>query len=291
MPSFTHSVFVSALLALAGLTIATIDSGVGAQGANLQVLFYGYVDARPRAAAGIIQGDRLVDLADAPLLPRGAELSPDGRLIAFDTCRGADRGLTIARIDGSEERRLVELGGDSCVDIRWSRDGTRLSYGSPLDRRLHIVDLGSGVDMPLQNTTPSYGWHTWSPAGDMMVYEVGKGGSRRLDLIDVKALRTRELVGKNQFGACEVWAPDWSPTSDRVVFTTCKRELYVINVDGTGLARLAESAYAPRWAPDGTSIYFLNGTRLMRVSANGGSLRQVGVSPYYGAPFSIGATQ
>ena len=279
------------LLALVILAAGTIDSGVRAQGAKLRVLFYGYVEAQPRVSFGIIEGDRVLDVADVPFLRHGAEISPDGRLIAFDTCRKGDRGLHIARIDGSDERRLVDLDGDSCVDIRWSRDGTRLSYGSPLDRRLHIVELASGVDIPLQSTSPAYGWHTWSPAGDVIAYEVGRGGSRRIDVIDVATSRTRELIGKKQFGACEVWAPDWSPTSDRIVFTTCKRELYVVNGDGTGLTRLAESAYAPRWAPDGTSIYFLTGYRLMRVSASGGAAQRLGVSPYYGGPFSIGPVQ
>ena len=276
------------LLVIVCLAVTTIDSGVRAQSSNLRVLFYGYVDTKPRAAVGIVQGDRLIDVADAPFLPRGAELSPDGTTVAFDTCRSADRGLHIAGIDGKGERRLVDLDGDSCVDIRWSRDGQRLSYGSPLDRRLHIIDLDSGVDFPLRDTTPAYSWHTWSPAGDMIAYDVGRGGSRRIDVIDIKTLRTRELVGKRQFGACEVWAPDWSPTNDRLVFTTCKRELYVVAVDGTGLSRLAESAYAPRWAPDGASIYFLTGNRLMRVDASGGAAQLLGVSPYYGGPFSIG---
>jgi Tol biopolymer transport system component len=278
-------------LTLVFLAVGTIDSAVRAQTSKLRILFYGYVETKPRVASGIIEGDRLVDVADAPFPWRGAEISPDGQLVAFDTCRKADRGLNIARIDGSDERRLVDLDGDSCVDIRWSRDGARLSYGSPIDRRLHIVELGSGVDIPLQYTSPAYGWHAWSPAGDAIAYEVGRGGSRRIDIIDVSTSRTRELVGKKQFGDCEVWAPDWSPTNDRIVFTTCKRELYVVSVDGTGLARLAGSAYAPRWAPDGTSVYFLMGNRLMHVSASGGAAQRLGVSPYYGGPFSIGPAQ
>ena len=267
---------------------AAIDSGLRAQNPRLRVLFYGYVETKPRVAFGIVDGNQLVDVADAPGLRRGGELSPDGRLIAFDACRKTDRGLYIARLDGSEERRLLDLDGDYCVDIRWSRDGTRLSYGNPLDRQLHIVDLATGVDTPLQFTSPANSWHTWSRGGDAIAYEVGKGGHRRIDVIDVSTWRTRELIGKKQFGECEVWAPDWSPVSDRIAFTTCKRELYAVNADGTGLTRLGDSAYAPRWAPDGASIFFLNGYRLMRVAADGGRAQQVGMSPYYGGPFSIG---
>jgi Tol biopolymer transport system component len=289
MSNRSHRItFLLALLVLAG---AALDSGVCAQGSKLRVLFYGYVETKPRLAFGIIDGNRVSDVEDVAFLRHGAEISPDGSLIAFDTCRKGDRGLNVARIDGSDERRLVDLDGDSCVNIRWSRDGTRLSYGSPLDRQLHVVDVSSGVDTPLPYTSPAYGFHTWSPAGDAIAYEMGRGGSRRIDIVDVATWKTRELIGKKQFGACEVWAPDWSPVSDRIVFTSCKRELYAVNVDGTGLSLLAESAYAPRWTPDGSSILFLVGHRLMRVSASGGPARPLGVSPYYGGPFSIGPAQ
>ena len=276
---------VHAMLAVAAINAS---SGVSAQSARLRVLFSGYVETRPRVAFGIIDGGQLVNVADVTFLRHHAEISPDGTLIAFDTCLKSDRALKIARIDGSDERRLVELAGDSCVDIRWSRDGARLSYGSPLDRQLHIVDVVSAMDTPLQYTSPAYGWHTWSPAGNAIAYEVGRGGTRRLAVIDAATWKTRELIGKTQFGNCEVWAPDWAPGSDRIVFTTCKRELYVINADGTGLSQLAESAYAPRWSPDGTAILFLSGYRLMRVPASGGRAERLGVSPYFGGPFSIG---
>ena len=275
-------------LLLTALVVATVDAGLGAQ-ASLRVLFSGYVETRPQVAFGIISGDRM-DVVDAPL-PRYGELSPDGTMVAFDTCRKTDRRLVVMRIDGSGERSLTNLGGDWCVDARWSRDGTRLSYASPLDRQLHIVDVSDGTDIPLQQSGAVSGWHTWSPNGDRIAYEVGRGGSRRIDVIDVGSRRTRELVGMKQFGACETWAPDWSPVSDRIVFTTCKKELYAIDGDGTNLSFLAESAYAPRWAPDGASIFFLTGYRLMRVASSGGPTRQVGLSPYYGGPFSMGALQ
>jgi Tol biopolymer transport system component len=282
---------VPLVLALLLVASAALDFDLRAQGARLRVLFYGYVETKPRVAIGILDGNRVSDVTDVTFLRHGAEISPDGTLIAFDTCRKGDRSLHIARIDGSEERRVVELDGDSCVSVRWSRDGTRLLYDSSHDRLLHIVDLGSGVDTPLPYTGPIAGWASWSPAGDAIAYHVGKGGNRRIDVVDVATWKTRELIGKKQFGACEVWAPDWSPVGDRIAFTSCKRELYVVNVDGTGLSLLARSAYAPRWAPDGQSIFFLAGSSLMRIAASGGPVRPLGVSPYYGGPFSIGPAQ
>lgn len=275
-------------LALA-LVIATgpmLSPSAQEKNSTLRVLFFGYVDAAPRAAFGFIDGNRLVEVKDVTFRHL-AEISPDGTQLAFDTCRKADRSLNVARIDGTDERRLFDLGGDGCVDIRWSRDSRHLSFVDPLDWRLHIVDVARGLDLPLQHAGIA-GWHAWSPAGDAIAFEVGRGGSRQIDVIDIATSQTRQLVGKQQFGACEVWAPDWSPTSERIVFTTCTRQLYVINVDGSQLLRLAESAYAPRWAPDGLSIYFLSGSRLMRVGPTGGRIEQLGVSPYHGGPFSIG---
>ena len=268
------------------LACVAVDSSLRAQGSQLRVLFHGYVETKPRTAVGIIDGNRVSHVVDVALSRHGGEISPNGTLIAFDTCNKTNRGLKVIRIDGSEERRLTDLDGESCVDIRWSRDSTRLSYGSTLEGQLHIIDLSTGVDIPLPYTNP--GWHAWSPAGDAIAYQMGWGGSRAIHVIDLATLRRREVVGKKLFGACEVWAPDWSPVSDRLVFTSCKRELYVVNVDGTGLSLVAVSAYAPRWAPDGATILFLRGNRLMRVSASGGPARQLGVSPYYGGPFSIG---
>ena len=60
-------------------------------------------------------------------------------------------------------------------------------------------------------------------------------------------------------------APTWSPDGRQIAFTgTYKRAgaaIYVVNVDGTGLARLTSPRpkiedVAPAWSPDGTQIVF-----------------------------------
>ena len=81
MPTTIMLSFTRLVLAFVILALGTIDSGVRAQGSRLRVLFYGYVETKPRVAFGIMEGERLLDLADAPFLRRGAEISPDGRLV------------------------------------------------------------------------------------------------------------------------------------------------------------------------------------------------------------------
>jgi Tol biopolymer transport system component len=177
------------------------------------------------------------------------------------------------------------------VTVRWSADATKVSYAGAYDFVVHVIDLATGVDTVLPDTGFAPGWHSWSPRGDAIAYENGRGGSRRIDIVDLASGRTGPLAGPTQFSGCEVWAPDWSPAGDRIAFTSCDRKLYVINADGTGLRAVAVSAYAPRWSIDGTWLLFLTGSTLRRVPADGGRIQSLGQLAYYGGPFSLGAAQ
>jgi Tol biopolymer transport system component len=279
---------VAVVAIIVTVSIATSTPLVrGADDARMRVVFYGYVDRQARNGTAVIDGARLTNVMDLPFLRAGAEISPDGTRIAFDTCGHADRGIYVAQLDGRHMRRVVSLSDEPCVAIRWSRDGTRLSYSSLIDLQLHVVHLDTGVQTPLPETSWA-GWHSWSPTGDAIVYQTGRGGSRRIDIIDLATSSPRSVVGPAQFGACEVWGPDWSPAADRIAFTSCDDKLYIVNTDGTGLRLVAPSAYAPRWSIDGKSLLFLSGRLLLRVPADGGGVQEVGALPYSGGPFSVG---
>jgi dipeptidyl aminopeptidase/acylaminoacyl peptidase len=263
----------------------------GAADARMRIVFHGYVDRQARSATAVIEGSRLTNMVDLSFLRAGGEISPDGNRIAFDTCARADREIRIAQLDGRHDRKVVPLRHDEpCVAIRWSPDATRLSYASVVDLQLHVVQLDTGVDTPRPETSWA-GWHSWSPRGDAIVYQTGRGASRRIDIVDLATASPRSLVGPPQFGACEVWAPDWSPAGDRIAFTSCDGKLYTVKVDGTGLRPVAVSAYAPRWSVDGKSLLFLTGGVLMHVAADGEGLQQIGTLPYRGGPFSVGPIQ
>jgi Tol biopolymer transport system component len=286
----SRTVAAVAVIATVALAASTIRVRAADDG-RIRVVFYGFADGQPRNGTAVIEGSRLTNVTDLPFLRAGGEISPDGRHIAFDTCARADRGIRVAQLDGQDNRLVVGLHPDEpCRALRWSPDATRLSYASVVDLQLHVVQLDTGVDTPLP--AASWGsWHSWSPAGDAIVYGTGPGGSRRIDIIDLATSSPRSLVGPAQFGACEVWAPDWSPAGDRIAFTSCDQRLYIVHADGTGLRRVAASAYAPRWSVDGKSLLFLSGRRLMRVPADGKGVQKVGTLPYYGGPFSVGPIQ
>jgi len=293
-----YRALIAALLACATLLLLILAGSVArAAGGSMRILFHGYVDHQGRTAVGLLGPEGISDVHDVPL-PDGGDLSPDGREVAFDTCRRSDRAIAIVTIDTMLSRVVRPVSGESCATVRWSRDGTKLSYTGAHDLVLHTIDLTTDADTLLPNTFLTAGFHSWSPTGDAIVYAPGRGGSRRIDIIDLRTWETRHIVGSEQFGTCEVWAPEWSPIDRRIAFTTCDGRLFVVNSDGSSLIQFPNvtSAYAPRWSLDSRYIFFrstgaaMHGD-LMRIPAAGGAVNAIGRLPYVGGAFALGPAE
>lgn len=79
-----------------------------------------------------------------------------------------------------------------------------------------------------------------------------------------------------------VYDPVWSPDADRIAFFSSPTlddpsDLYVMNVDGSGLQQLTDSVsddYSPAWSPDGTQLVYVSenevATNLFIIDIEGG---------------------
>ena len=281
---------------------------------DLLLVFHGYPQIGvPRSASAIITDEGLSNLHDVTFLRIGGELSPDGRLIAYDNCTGSNHGIDVAEPNGSKATRVMPLSDSQCVDIRWSPDSTKLSYASGRNHALHVIDLAGKREEVIANTDGA-GWHWWSPSGSEIVYERGTGKTGRLLYVTDLRGNYRQLTFARDFQPCE-WAfnlvdtsaPTWSPKGDKIAFTHCGA-LFIISSTGKELRQLTSTGYAsqtsalpitpvysPRWAPDGRWIMFIGqvfvrsgeGAVLKRISSDDNKVVNIGTLPYPGAPFSI----
>jgi Tol biopolymer transport system component len=207
----------------------------------------------------------------------------------------------------------MPLSDSECVDIRWSPDGTKLSYASGRNHALHVIDLAGKREEVIANTDGA-GWHWWSPSGNEIVYQRGTGKTGRLLYVTDLRGNNRQLTFARDFQPCkwwfkviDTWAPTWSPNGDKIAFTQCGA-LFVISPYGKDLRQLTSTgdasqtsilpitpAYSPRWSPDGRWIIFIGqvlvrsgeGAVLKRMSPDHSEVVTIGTLPYPGAPFSI----
>lgn len=217
--------------------------------------------------------------------------SPDGSQLAFGAPKigfpGINGFVGVVNADGSEERQLGE--GDS---IRWSPDGTRLSFTEVDDVTadpIHqfVVDVASG-----EITDLGEGYDARWLDDDRLVFALNEfeadGAVTTMTYVLTLSTGEREPVGENvsvypspdgsmvllveegvvsvapadDFSAAEeiasgsdpVWSPDGTRAAVNYDFDEQARPIYaVVDLDGATV-QSGIAGYRPSWSPEGTRI-------------------------------------
>ena len=162
-----------------------------------------------------------------------ADVSPDGSMIAYSTCRypndsphaeddpryGFGYEIAAIGIDGTMRRRLTANWEFFDSHPAWSPDGTRIAF----------------IRSPTR-----YGDFEWSRA---RIYTMSADGSGITDVMgDVKA-------------GLSLIPPEWSPDGGRLAFVAGGR-LHTVRSDGLVLREIARTTTVPSWSPDGEELAF-----------------------------------
>ncbi len=192
-----------------------------------------------------IDGSGLKRLTDNPEYDAEAIVSPDGKKIVFTSKRNGDLDIYIMNSDGTGLKRLTD---------RFGYDGG--PWFSPDGKK--IV------------------WRAWYPETEEEI-NLWKECMRNNYVVPVPLdLWVMDADGSNKrrilHNGATNWAPSWHPDGKRIIFSSnmddwredIKQfghnfELYIINMDGTGLRRLTYNNTFdsfPMFSPDGKKLVF-----------------------------------
>jgi Tol biopolymer transport system component len=233
------------------------------------------------ALHGRVQGDGRPE-TPAGVQAMNADLSPDGKKLAFIGQQGARFELRIRSLEGGQETLLGSQDYPAFGGMRWSRDGARLAYRrylpgpkprAPGTYSVVLVDAGGSNEQVLAapsksvNQTP-FGW---SPDGQWIVVSTRPADSPTYALwrYPISAAPRAETQRRLLASSPEhnLWQGRLSPDGRWVAFNAVRAPtggtslIYVISVNGGEWRPIVQDGHfydKPRWAPDGRTLYFLS---------------------------------
>jgi Tol biopolymer transport system component len=183
-------------------------------------------------------------------------VSPDGRLLAFDSDREGERGVFVSARDGSNARRVSGPGYGAVPS--WSPTMTHLAFiraepARPRVWNLWLRELSSGAMQRHTSYRSGQVWGaSWFPDGRSFAYS----HDRRFVISHLDG-RPDIVVDTPRRGHL-VRTPAVSPDGRRVVFQVFGDGVWMFDVASGSMRRILDDASAEEfaWAPDGQRIAY-----------------------------------
>jgi TolB protein len=191
--------------------------------------------------------------------------SPDGRrlLVVSDT------EVVVAKPDGTGAVVLTTASDHLAGMPAWSPDSTRIAMPFVKDHGSQIFVMNADGSNRQQVSSQVFYANppSWSPDGTQIAFggaDLPDGTIAHLYVAaaDGSSIRRVADAPAGQY-LSDYGAPSWSPDGKRIAFDTKRYgqyfELWTVNADGSGLARLGDAdanGLLPQWSPDGAHIAF-----------------------------------
>ena len=181
--------------------------------------------------------------------------SPDGQWVMYSTSYKASHETSeiyLAKSDGTNSAKITK--GDKPV---WSPTGNQIAY--TFHEEIYLLDVDCLIDGKSCDPEPSImtaGQNPdWSPDGRRVVFELKEA----IYVMNSDGTEMDE-VSIAQNGGCR--EPDWSPTSEKILFWCWgdNEGLYIVNSDGTDVTKIENGdmgGVSPQWSPSGEKIAFI----------------------------------
>jgi len=243
----------------------------------------GIAASRTGSSGDAIRPYTLRRLTELPGPEGHPDLSPDGRMLIYDSAAGGNLDVYLQRVGGG---RAINLTAGSPADdgqATFSPDGNSIAFRSGRDGGGLFV-MGATGESVRRVTSTGYD-PAWSPDGKTLAYTTepviepyNREGNSELWSVAIGTGETRRLFAGDAVQAA--WSPDgafiayWANTGGQ-------RDLWVVPAaGGDPVAVTSDPAtdWSPKWSPDGRWLFFS--------SDRGGSmgLWRVGIDAATGRP-------
>jgi TolB protein len=224
-----------------------------------------------------VEGRTVTQITSDPSDDMMPAISPDGRQIAFVSNRTGNWDIFTMSVDGGPPTQIT-FESDDEVQPTWSPDGRQLAFARKNARTSRWEIWTASAVQPSGSTFLCEGFlPRWCPdasANCLLFQRARQQGSRfygiwTIHLHNGQAMNPTEIVSAQNAAIIQ---PSWSPDGKRIAFTTVvdpvaqsgdlpeQSDLWVINVDGTGRARLTGGHFRnmqPVWGSD-DRVYFVS---------------------------------
>lgn len=188
-----------------------------------------------------------------------------GKIAFYKTQANGSLDLFAMNANGTSEIQLTS-GLKTEGEPRWSADGNSILFvAEPYSntQQVYVIHLAAGGVKPVNLSNNKYDetFANWSPDNSRIVFASNRSGGYQVYTMKADGSDVQPLTLSQKYGYSG-W-PAWSPDGKRIAYTAGgtpdKRELYVINADGSGVVQLTSfnSLVArPVWSPDSSKIVF-----------------------------------
>ncbi len=189
--------------------------------------------------------------------PRDANLSPDGRYVAFTVHRACKDGtpelpgvIWLADVEAGQSRQFT-FGPATDQSPRWSPDARRLAFLSdrvkPGQRQVYVIDLDGGEARRLTSLHGDVDWLAWSPDGREIAFTHVEAEP------EPATVRWGHYAHSNASEAAPIVGADAHVADDRPRYV----RVYAVDVETQALRPLTPDGYQVHefaWSPGGDRL-------------------------------------